>query len=145
MPQKNSKEAEAARLPPGPAERNPASNNLPPDKRGPGRPIQPGEVRNPGGRPSTRALREWLGEVTDPTTGMTRRLMLLNSTFLTAMDRGKPEHMKAKELLLAYDWGRPVDAVELSGPDGGDIPVGDAITALLARLAGAKADAEDEE
>lgn len=81
----------------------------------------PGNNGNPGGRPSTRWIRDWLGEVVAPGRGMPiqRRQALVTALFATAVNTRHKDHVKAAELLLAYEAGKPVQAVELSGPEGG--------------------------
>lgn len=83
----------------------------------------PGNNGNPGGRPSTRWIREWLGEVVEGSrrggTPVQRRQALVTALFATAVNTRHKDHVKAAELLLAYEAGKPIQAVELSGPEGG--------------------------
>lgn len=82
----------------------------------------PGQTGNAGGRPKSQWIKDFLG-VSDPRgPGKTRKQWLLESLWTTAIDRNHRDHVKAAVVLLAYDVGKPVETVELSGPDGGPVP-----------------------
>jgi hypothetical protein len=119
-----------------------------PAKRRGGRPFQKGQSGNPGGRPKTAWLREWLAEATDKNPNNPRRLVIAQALYLTAIDRRHRDHVRAAELILAYELGKPVESVELSGPDGGPIESVDAFDGMtsereLARIQELLTEAKD--
>jgi hypothetical protein len=77
----------------------------------------PGATGNPAGRPSTKWIRDFLAEVTKPG-GQPRKMALIQAMFLTSIDRRHKDHVKAGTLLLAYEAGMPIQAVEVTGGDG---------------------------
>lgn len=80
-----------------------------------------GQKGNPGGRPSTKWFREILDQpFKDKVAGkdVTTREALAHRLIETAMDPKHPGHLGALTLACAYDMGKPVDSVELSGPGG---------------------------
>lgn len=81
--------------------------------------FKPGQSGNPGGRPSTAWIREYLSGLGDKTD--TRREKYLEALYKTAIDRKHRDHVKAGLGLMAYDFGKPIQAVELTGRDGGPI------------------------
>ena len=89
-----------------------------------GQRFKPGQSGNPGGRPNTKWIREWLEAEPQPGFGLTRRQLYLNALFKTAIDREHKQHVAAAELLAAYDFGKPRQAVEVSGPQGRPLNVG---------------------
>jgi hypothetical protein len=80
----------------------------------------PGHSGHPGGRPSTKWIREYLGQLSKPG-GQPRKLAVVTALYVTAVDRRHKDHVKAAELLLAYEAGKPVQAVEVSGPGQGPL------------------------
>jgi hypothetical protein len=92
------------------------------------RPIEPGEVRNPTGRNGATTiakLREFLEARAEPAAGRTRCENIWLALYTTAIDRRRKDHVAAARVLLAYHVGKPVEAVELSGPNGGPIQTTD--------------------
>lgn len=83
------------------------------------KPFAKGVSGNPGGRPSTAWIREYLSGLGDKTD--TRREKYLEALYKTAIDRKHRDHVKAGLGLMAYDFGKPIQAVELTGKDGGPI------------------------
>lgn len=80
-----------------------------------------GESGNPGGRPKRdNAITEFLSDKVGES-DVTRRKALLMSLIRIASDQKHRDQLRAIELLLAYDQGRPTEKVEMSGPDGGPI------------------------
>ncbi|MEO5802566.1 MAG: DUF5681 domain-containing protein [Verrucomicrobiota bacterium] len=72
-----------------------------------GKPFQKGQSGNPGGRPKTKAIRE---------------------SVLEHFERNKLEaigglYKEELPLYFAYAFGKPVESIELSRKDGGDIEV----------------------
>lgn len=94
-------------------------------RRGPGRPFPKGVSGNPQGRPKKpECITEFLNEDWVAKNGQNlgkRRKVLLDALFNTATLAGSKDRMKAIELLLAYDLGKPTERHELSGPEGGPI------------------------
>jgi hypothetical protein len=87
-----------------------------------GRPFAPGQSGNPSGRPSTKWIRDFLGEVSKTKSGeIARRTALVQALFVTAVDRTHKDHVKAALGLLAYEAGKPVLAVEVTGAEGGPV------------------------
>jgi hypothetical protein len=77
-----------------------------------GTPFQPGQSGNPGGRPKTSDLKAEVREFADEEDPKLRKTRLRQ--WLEMADRrarqGSPKHL---EMLLAYGWGRPSQAIEL--------------------------------
>lgn len=77
-----------------------------------GTPFQPGQSGNPKGRPKTSDLKAEVREFADEQDPKLRKTRLRQ--WLEMADRrarqGSPKHL---ELLLAYGWGRPSQAIEL--------------------------------
>jgi hypothetical protein len=82
--------------------------------------------RNAGGRTPTKWLREFLDAAYDKgPTGQTRRaaiaerlMTIATSDTLTKEGVNYKDSMDAIRLILAYDMGKPVQAVEVSGANG---------------------------
>lgn len=108
-----------------------------PKKKSAGRPFQkggknphrfqPGVSGNPGGR-SRSVIPQFMAVVVKRKAAegrgefeATRREHLLQGMFALAMNKRDPLRMKAMELLLAYDLGKPRERLEMSGPMGGPI------------------------
>ncbi len=76
---------------------------------------------NPGGRPSSKHLRKFLGSAVRTTGGETvaqRRELIHQALFKLAIQPPKNrerDQLKAIELCLAYDEGRPVQGIQHSG------------------------------
>lgn len=76
-------------------------------------PFQPGQSGNPGGRPKGEsALKEAARLQTEPSIAV---------VVAALSDADARVRLKAAEILLDRGWGRPGQAVELSGPDGGPV------------------------
>ncbi len=91
--------------------------------------FKPGKSGNPGGRP--KDLPEFRKQVREMGTEVALQRLVHNVVLAPAMEANK-----ACEILLAYGWGRPSVAVEVSGPNGGPVEVSDARDRVIARLAG---------
>lgn len=93
---------------------------------GRGRPFQPGQSGNPGGRPRTaefnQAVREFLAERTHGKPRLRR--------VLERLQKHDPK------MLLYYAYGKPVESVALANPDGSAVmePLAVAIAQAVARL-----------
>ncbi|HJX52388.1 MAG TPA: hypothetical protein VJ801_06445 [Polyangia bacterium] len=103
--------------------------------------MQPGETLNPGGRTPSKWLREYLDAAYDKTAGgRTRRLTIADRLMTIAMSDtltkegiNYKDSMDAIRLLTAYDMGKPVEAVELSGAGGSPLsPAVGIVDAVLA-------------
>lgn len=95
--------------------------------------FQPGQSGNPGGRPKRSAIRDFFAQATkegEPT----RLERVLTSLYTTAIDRSHRDHMHACELVTAYCFGRPVQAVEVAGEGGGPLSVAPVLEAKLAGM-----------
>jgi hypothetical protein len=102
-----------------------------------GRRFEKGKSGNPGGRPSTKGFRDWLGEAVGKD-GSTRRDNLRLALYLKAVNARDKDQMRALELVYSYDLGKPVQAVELTDGDGEPIKVesNDPVTLLLRQIIG---------
>lgn len=92
--------------------------------RGPGRPFKPGQSGNPGGRP--RMLKELKDRIQLRGLDLVDVLFGIVDGLPLAKGRGVvgPSHRErilATKELMAYGYGRPVLAVEVSGPGGGPL------------------------
>lgn len=82
---------------------------------------------NKKGRPPLSAsIHAFMEEVVvvkdgDADVKVARRDAVLAALYKTALTSTARDQMKAAELLLAYDFGRPRERVEMSGPRGGPI------------------------
>jgi hypothetical protein len=101
-------------------------------KRGPGRPFPKGVSGNPKGRPPASAVIHAFLDTVVRVGGKSRgganaprREQILTALFKTATSGTARDQIKAAELLLAYDFGRPRERVEMSGPRGGPIETAD--------------------
>lgn len=97
-------------------------------KRGRGRPFQPGQSGNPGGRP--KAADDVRDLARQHTVAAVEKLV-----FWLASDNPKAS-VAAANSLLDRGWGRPVQAV--SGPDGEALQFPSAITFVVKQAAGAE-------
>jgi hypothetical protein len=88
-----------------------------------GRRFEKGKSGNPGGRPSTKGFRDWLGEAVGKD-GSTRRDNLRLALYLKAVNARDKDQMRALELVYSYDLGKPVQAVELTDGDGNPLETG---------------------
>jgi len=80
-----------------------------------GKPIQPGQVLNPGGRPKMPdRYKELLrGKLTDLS------LKVLEDVLDgTDEDAKTSDRVRCVEIVMDRSWGKPVQAVDLSGEDG---------------------------
>ncbi len=79
-----------------------------------GTPFQPGQSGNPKGRPKTSDLKEQVRAFADEQDPKIRKTRLRQ--WLEMADRrarqGSPKHL---EILLAYGWGKPSQAIEVEG------------------------------
>lgn len=83
-------------------------------KNGPGRPFKPGTSGNPGGRP--KEFPEFRAMVREQ--GAPRAF----ATLMAAIEEGD---VRACEVVLAYAWGKPTQAVEVTGKDGKPLGLSD--------------------
>lgn len=88
-----------------------------------GRRFEKGKSGNPGGRPSTKGFRDWLGEAAGKD-GSTRRDHLRLALYLKAVNARDKDQMRALELVYSYDLGKPVQAVELTDGEGNPLETG---------------------
>jgi hypothetical protein len=88
-----------------------------------GRRFEKGKSGNPGGRPSTKGFRDWLGEAVGKG-GATRRDNLRLALYLKAVNARDKDQMRALELVYSYDLGKPVQAVELTDGEGNPLETG---------------------
>jgi hypothetical protein len=80
-----------------------------------GRRFVPGKSGNPGGRP-----KEW----TEFKQQCRDHSPLALQTLLESLkDEEGNVRNKAAEILLAYAWGKPTQAVEMSGPEGSPVSI----------------------
>ena len=92
--------------------------------RGPGRPFQPGQSGNPGGRPKVlKELKDRIQlrglELVDLLFGIVDGLPVMKGRGVVGPSHR--ERILAIKELMAYGYGRPVLAVEVSGPGGGPL------------------------
>jgi len=83
-----------------------------------------GQSGNPGGRPrKPEVVSAFLEAIVKDANGNTinRREEIMAALYTVATTRGSKEQIKAAELLLAYDLGKPTERHEISGPDGGPL------------------------
>lgn len=113
--------------------------------RGPGKPFAPGQSGNPGGRPRKRA--ELVAKIQERGLDLVQKLFDIvdECPVMVPNDSDKgpgynvvgPSHrdrIDAAKLLIAYGYGKPLQTVEVSGPEGGSIPV-TGIQTLVEKLA----------
>ena len=82
-------------------------------RRAPGRPFKPGQSGNPSGRPKVEGFIRELAQRHGPEA---------LQTLVELLRSGKePIRLGAAEALLNRGYGRPAQAVELAGPDGGSL------------------------
>ena len=85
-------------------------------KTAPGRPFEPGQSGNPGGRP--KVAKEFKEKCRDfmSDEGWEKLKSI-------AINGKKKDQFRALELIAAYAYGKPKQGVELSGEDGGNINI----------------------
>lgn len=86
------------------------------EKTAGGRPFQPGQSGNPGGRPKTRHLTEILGaELDKPASknGQTRAQRMMERLVTIAITGKRNEAISAMKLILAYREGLPVQPIDI--------------------------------
>ncbi len=111
-------------------------------KKSPGRPFPKGVSGNPGGRPKklTTAVKALVGEDGKK---LVEGLYILafgstkdvKRVFGKVLKPGVRDRRECIEELLDRGFGRPVQAHELSGPDGSPIPLADVTDEALAQRA----------
>jgi len=80
--------------------------------RGPGRPIQKGQVLNPGGRPKVPQ------DVKDACKAASIEAIETLLWIMRNDESGDNERIKAANIILNRAWGTPTQAIELSGHSG---------------------------
>jgi len=87
------------------------------DGRPVGRPFEPGNNKNPGGRP--KRLEELAASIREHTAELQQRLLEL----ARGMHKARPvDQIAAIKLLYAYGYGNPIQAI--TGPDGEGLKLG---------------------
>lgn len=105
-----------------------SSDNSAPRKNGPGRPFQPGQSGNPGGKsPEREALRRYLSEAYG-------RESIDSIAALARSARSEKVKLDAYVWLAEQSIGKAVQGV--SGPDGGPVVDVAALVGALKRAAG---------
>lgn len=88
-----------------------------------------GQSGNPSGRPPRSAfIHGFLDEVValkGQKVPASRRLLQIEALWTAAANHLHKDFIKANELLLSYDFGKPAQRVEMSGPGGGPIESAD--------------------
>jgi hypothetical protein len=79
-----------------------------------GKPFQKGVSGNPGGRSRTHAELQQ---------AFLERSPKALACLVAEIDEAGPQRVKASEIILAYGLGKPTQAVEHSGKDGGPLQV----------------------
>ena len=91
------------------------SNETAKKSRGKGKPFQPGQSGNPGGRPKK------INELVDKCQDLTGECADVLANILKDEKERTTDRIKAAEIILAYGWGKPKQQTELTGKDGGPL------------------------
>lgn len=82
-------------------------------------PYQKGQSGNPGGRPSE--ARQLLDALLDECFAPAKRKKVIRQLVEDALSDSYEVRAAARQLLLAYTFGKPIERQEISGPNGASI------------------------